>query len=166
MQISTRSYCYLLLWFGIIVMGVVLTPYFANDYRYFLVQGTSEFVSSLNDIAVSQYRHYFEWGGRTVAHTIAQLLLWWGKPMSGIVQGLCYVTLILFIYYNAYGLKPTLRVRFMPIFIISLLLLFQLRRYGEVVFNIVSSANYLYTTTIMLMFLLPYRFSMDRELKA
>ena len=166
MQISTRSYCYLLLWFGIIVMGVVLTPYFANDYRYFLVQGTSEFVSSLSDIALSQYRHYFEWGGRTVAHTIAQLLLWWGKPMSGIVQGLCYVTLILFIYYNSYGLKPTLRVRFMPIFIISLLLLLQLRRYGEVVFNIVSSANYLYTTTIMLMFLLPYRISMEREVKA
>ena len=163
MQISTRSYCYLLLWFGIIVMGVVLTPYFANDYRYFLVQGTGELVSSVSDIFVSQYRHYFEWGGRTVAHVIAQFLLWWGKPLSGIVQGLCYVLLILFIYYNAYGLKPTLRVRFVPIFIISLLLLLQLRRYGEVVFNIVSSANYLYTTTLVLIFLLPYRISMERE---
>ena len=163
MQISTRSYCYLLLWFGIIVMGVVLTPYFANDYRYFLVQGTGELVSSVSDIFVSQYRHYFEWGGRTVAHVIAQFLLWWGKPLSGIVQGLCYVLLILFIYYNAYGLKPTLRVRFVPIFIISLLLLLQLRRYGEVVFNIVSSANYLYTTMLVLIFLLPYRISMERE---
>ena len=153
MQISTRSYCYLLLWFGIIVMGVVLTPYFANDYRYFLVQGTGELVSSVSDIFVSQYRHYFEWGGRTVAHVIAQFLLWWGKPLSGIVQGLCYVLLILFI----------LRVRFVPIFIISLLLLLQLRRYGEVVFNIVSSANYLYTTTLVLIFLLPYRISMERE---
>ncbi len=166
MQISTRSYCYLLLWFGIIVMGVVLTPYFANDYRYFLVQGSDEFVASFSDLFISQYRHYFEWGGRTVAHVIAQLLLWWGKPLSGIIQGLCYVLLILFIYYNAYGLKPTLRLRFGPVFIISLLLLLQLRYYGEVVFNIVSASNYLYTTTLVLMFLLPYRISMEREVKA
>lgn len=165
MQISTRSYCYLLLWFGVIVMGVVLSPYFANDYRYFLVQGTGEFVSSVSDVFISQYRHYFEWGGRSVAHVIAQFLLWWGKPISGVVQGMCYILLILFIYYNAFGLKPTLRVRFCPIFIISLLLLLQLRRYGEVVFNIVSAANYLYTTTLVLMFLLPYRISMERELK-
>ena len=40
----------------------------------------------------------------------------------------------------------------------------QLRMYGEVVFNIVSSANYLYTTTLVLMFLLPYRISIARDL--
>lgn len=165
MKISTRSYCYLLFWFGLIALGSNLTPYFANDYRYFLVQGTQDFVSSFGDILVSQYRHYFEWGGRSVAHVIAQTLLWWGKPASAVAQALCYVTLILFIYYNAYGIKPTLRLRLMPIFIISLLLFMQLRAYGEVVFNIVSSANYLWTTTIVLIFLLPYRISMERDLE-
>lgn len=165
MQISTRSYCYLLFWFGLIALGSNLTPYFANDYRYFMVQGTNEFVASFSDILASQYRHYFEWGGRSVAHTIAQTLLWWGKPASGVAQALCYVTLILFIYYNAYGIRPTLRLRLMPIFIISLLLFMQLRAYGEVVFNIVSSANYMWTTTLVLMFLLPYRISMQRNVK-
>lgn len=165
MQISTRSYCYLLLWFGLIVLGSILTPYFSNDYRYFMVQGTDDMVGSFSDILVSQFLHYFEWGGRTVAHVIAQTLLWWGKPTSAVVQGLCYILLILFIYYNAYGIKPTLRLRFNAIFAISIMLFLQLRVFGEVVFNVVSSANYLYTTTIVLMFLLPYRISMERELE-
>lgn len=165
MQISTRSYCYLLFWFGLIALGSNLTPYFANDYRYFMVQGTHDYVASFSDILVSQYAHYFEWGGRSVAHTIAQTLLWWGKPISGVAQALCYVTLILFIYYNAYGIRPTLRLRLMPIFVISLLLFAQTRAYGEVVFNIVSSANYMWTTTIVLMFLLPYRISMAHQVQ-
>lgn len=164
MRISTRSYCYLLLWFGLIIICSELTPYFANDFRYMLVQGTHDFVASYQDIFVSQYQHYFEWGGRTVAHVIAQTLLFWGKPFSAVAQACCYVLLMLFIYYNAYGISPTLRLRFMPLFVISALLFMQLRVYGEVIFNIVSSANYLYTTTIVLMFLLPYRISMSREL--
>lgn len=165
MPISTRSYTYLLLWFAVIALISQLTPYFANDFRYMLVQGTNKFVGSFADIFVSQYQHYFEWGGRTVAHVIAHILLWWGKPASAVAQALCYVTCILFIYYNAYGIKPNLRPRFMPLFVISLLLFLQLRMYGEVVFNIVSSANYLWTTTFVLMFLLPYRISMSRDLK-
>ena len=164
MQISTRSYCYLLLWFGLIIICSELTPYFANDYRYMLVQGTHDFISSYQDIWQSQYQHYFAWGGRSVAHTIAQVLLFWGKPLSAVAQACCYVLLLLFIYYNAYGIKPTLRLRFMPLFVISALLFMQLRMYGEVVFNIVSSANYLYTTTLVLMFLLPYRISIARDL--
>lgn len=165
MKISLRSYCYLLLWFGLILLCSELMPYFANDYRYMLIQGTHELVGSYSDIVVSQYQHYFAWGGRTVAHVIAQILLYWGKPVSAVAQGFCYVVLILFIYYNAYGIKPTLRLRFMPIFVISALLFLQLRVFGEVVLNIVSSANYMYTTTIMLMFILPYRISFAREVQ-
>ena len=94
MQISTRSYCYLLLWFGLIIICSELTPYFANDYRYMLVQGTHDFISSYQDIWQSQYQHYFAWGGRSVAHTIAQVLLFWGKPLSAVAQACCYVLLL------------------------------------------------------------------------
>lgn len=166
MQFSPRSYCYLLLWFGIIAMISNLTPYFANDFRYMMIQGTQDPVTSFADIVLSQYRHYFEWGGRSVAHVIAQTLLWWGKPASAVAQALCYVTLVLFIYFNAFGIRPTLHLRAMPLFVITLFLFLQLRVYGEVVFNIVSSANYLWTTTLVLIFLLPYRISMAREITA
>lgn len=162
MSISTRSYCYLLLWFGFIVLCAHLTPYFANDYRYMLITGTQDLVSSVSDIFVSQYRHYFEWGGRTVAHVIAQYLLFIGKPASAVIQAICYLLLILFVYYNAYGVKPTLKLHLRPLIVITLLLFLQLRAYGEVVLNIVSSANYMYTLVLVLMFLLPYRISMWR----
>lgn len=165
MKISTRSYCYLLLWFGFIVICAQLTPYFANDYRYLLISGTQELVTSLSDIFVSQYHHYFEWGGRTVAHVIAQFLLFMGKPVSAVSQAVCYVLLILFVYYNAYGIQPTLKLRFKPLVLITILLFLQLRAFGEVVFNIVSSANYLYTLVLVLIFLLPYRISMSRTVE-
>lgn len=164
MKISTRCYCYLLLWFGFIACSAHLTPYFANDFRYLLITGTDQLVSSVSDIFVSQYRHYFEWGGRTVAHVIAQFLLYLGKPSAPVIQALCYVFLILLIYYNAFGIKPTLKLSLRPLVVITILLFLQLRAYGEVVFNVVSSANYLYTIVIVLAFLLPYRISMMRPL--
>ena len=164
MQVSIRSYIFLLLWFAFVALCTIAIPYFANDFRYMLIQGTHEVVGSLSDVLVSQYEHYFNWGGRSVAHTIAQLMLWWGKPIAAVSQAFCYVLLIAFIYFNAYGIAPTLRLRFMPIFIITVLLFTQMRGYGEVVFNVVSSANYLYTTTLVLMFILPYRISLEREL--
>lgn len=164
MGISTRSYCYLLLWFGFIALGAHLAPYFANDFRYMLITGTQDLVSSVSDIFVSQYRHYFDWGGRTVAHVIAQYLLYIGKPAAVVIQASCYILLILFVYYNAYGVKPTLKLRLRPLIAITILLFLQLRAYGEVVFNVVSSANYLYTLVLVLMFLLPYRISMVRPI--
>lgn len=164
MGISTRSYLFLLLWFGFIVLGAQLTPYFANDFRYMLIMGTQDHVSSLSDIFISQYRHYFEWGGRTVAHVIAQFLLFIGKPAAAVIQAVTYLLLILFIYFNAYGVRPTLKVHLPPLAVITVLLFLQLRAYGEVVFNVVSSANYLYTIVLVLMFLLPYRISMRQEL--
>lgn len=155
-----KSLTYLLIWFAFIFICAFLTPYFANDYRYLLIQGTDDLVTSFYDIVISQYRHYFEWGGRTVAHVIAQTLLWIGKIPQAFIQAVTYIILVLFIYYNGKGIKPTLKnLNTKTLFFITIILWLCLRYYGEVVFNVVSSANYLYTTTLILIFVLPYRLS-------
>lgn len=164
MSISTRSYCYLLLCFALTIIGAQLTLFFANEYHFMLITGTYDYIASYQDIIHSQYQNYLTGDGHIVANTIAQTLLFWDKPLSSIAQAFCYLILILFIYYNAYGIKPTLRMHFMPIFVISALLLIQLRVFGEVVFSIVGSSHYLFTTTLVLMFLLPYRISMKQDL--
>lgn len=164
MSISTRSYCYLLICFALIIIGAQLTLLFANEYHFMLITGTYDYITSYKDILHSQYQNYLTGDGHIVANTIAQILLFWDKPLSSIAQAFCYLTLILFIYYNAYGIKPTLRMHFMPIFVISALLFIQLRVFGEVVFSIVGSSHYLFTTTLVLIFLLPYRISMKQDL--
>lgn len=55
---------------------------FGDDYLYsFVWQGKPEFIpltnnaeriSSVHDLFVSQWSHYFTWSGRTVNHTLAQ----------------------------------------------------------------------------------------------
>ena len=158
------SYFYLIFWTFFIGVCAYLAPYFANDYRYMLVEGTNDIVGSVSDIFISQYRHYFDWGGRTVAHLFAQFLLYIGKPYNAVFTALCYLALILGIYYHAYGLKPTLKnLRLFPLFFITAFLWICMRNFGEVVFNIVSSCNYLVTVVIILYFLLPYRLSFCKE---
>ena len=163
----SKSYIWLLIWGLFIGSCAYLIPYFTNDYRYLMIQGTDDLVKSFSDIIVSQWRHYFEWGGRTPAHLIAQTLLYAGKKISALASACCYITLILFIYYHAYGIKPTLKgLKFLPLFFITMSLWLFLRIYGEVVFMLVSSCNYMFTTTIVLIFLLPYRLSIQKDKSA
>ena len=56
----------------------ILTPLLADDFSYsFNTDG--EKLSSFLDVLDYQVTHYFQWGGRTVAHTIAQVFLLFPK---------------------------------------------------------------------------------------
>ena len=72
---NLSSLAFLLLVFVLISLIAYLVPIFANDYRYMLIEGTNLRAQTISDVFLSQYRHYFEWGGRTVNHVIAMLLL-------------------------------------------------------------------------------------------
>lgn len=57
---------------------------------------SEEPLQSLRDIFVFQKWHYLNWGGRTVAHTILQLLFLMGRPSSAVCNALgcmilCYL---------------------------------------------------------------------------
>lgn len=159
-----KSPIYLLAWFVFIAACAYIIPYFSNDYRYMMIEGTQDLVSSFSDIVVSQYRHYFTWGGRTPPHVLAQLLLWGGKYVSAVGAGLCYLVLIYLIYVQAKGKRVNpFKLLILPVLFITVALWLCLRAYGEVIFMLVTSCNYLYTTTFILAFLLPYRFSINAD---
>lgn len=161
-----KSVFVLLLWFIFIASVAYIIPYYSNDYRYMFVEGTNDFVSCFSDVFVSQFRHYFSWGGRSVAHVIAQSLLYMGKAFSAVIQGLCYLILIYLIYVHALGkLVNPLKLRMLPVLFICAALWFFLRAYAEVVFMLVSSCNYMFTTTYVLIFLLPFRFDFSGSFK-
>ena len=163
---TNKSLLLLLVWFLFVTSVCYIIPYYSNDYRYMFIEGTDELIDSVKDVFVSQYTHYFTWGGRTPAHFIAQLLLLSGKLVSALAGGLCYILLVYLIYVHALGrLVNPLRLKFVPLLFIFASLWFFLRAYAEVVFMLVSSCNYMFTTVYVLIFMLPYRFSFSEGIK-
>lgn len=149
--------------FCLIFICSYLTPYFGNDFRYMLIQGTTDLVGSCSDILLSQWRHYFEWGGRTVNHLIAQWLLYIGKPLQSLITALAFCSVIYMISALGCGsLRPAAQKPSHIIFAFLMLWLC-LRSFGEVVINVVSSANYLFSTLIVMIFLLPFRQSLGEQ---
>ena len=60
-----KSHIYLLAWFVFITACAYIIPYFSNDYRYMMIEGTQDLVSSFSEIVETQNRHYFTCGVRT-----------------------------------------------------------------------------------------------------
>ncbi|MCQ2517419.1 MAG: DUF6056 family protein [Lachnospiraceae bacterium] len=54
-------------------------------------------VSSVKDIVESQVWHYFNWGGRTVAHVVLQFLLWSGEIGADIFNTIALSLLCVFL---------------------------------------------------------------------
>lgn len=161
---NLSSLAFLLLVFVLISLIAYLVPIFANDYRYMLIEGTNLRAQTISDVFLSQYRHYFEWGGRTVNHVIAMLLLLLDKLPRALIQGLAFVSLLVLMSIHATGsFKAKDFLKFTHLFLACALLWLCLRYFGEVIFSTVSSANYLYSTLILLLFLLPWRFYLANE---
>lgn len=131
----------------------LLTPILADDYSYSLSLDDSK-INSFMDIINYQWWHYFNWGGRTVAHTIAQVFLLFPKVIFSIVNPLIYICLVYLIYLHAKGNKES-----NPLFLllIHLGLWFLLPVFGQTCLWVVGSCNYLWTTVIILWFLWIYR---------
>lgn len=154
---NLKTPAYLLFWFVFVGIFAYLIPYFSNDFRYMMVEGTNDVVQSISDIFVSQYRHYFSWGGRTPPHVLAQFLLYKGKWAGALATALCYVGLIYLIYVQGFGKKVSVfNLKLSVIAFISLMIWMCLRAYGEVTYLLVSACNYLFTTTFIFALLLPY----------
>ena len=89
--------------FGIILLYMYFRNYFMplayDDYVYaFVWNGTDFFnemstrsrIASLNDIFISQWSHYFTWGGRVIAHSILQFFVWIGKDFFNIANTIAF----------------------------------------------------------------------------
>lgn len=144
-----------------------LTPMaFGDDYVYsFIWQGHSEYealtdeavkVSSLHDLLISQWSHYFTWSGRTISHIIAQFFLWMGKDVFNIFNALISILLIIEIYWCAN--KGVVTFDFKPdrlCWIFFVLWAFT-PGFSPVFFWLSGACNYLWTAVFLLGFLLPY----------
>lgn len=144
-----------------------LTPMgFGDDYLYsFVWQGKPEFIpltnnaeriSSVHDLFVSQWSHYFTWSGRTVNHTLAQFFLWMGKDFFNVFNAFITTLLILEIYWCINKGKITYYFQLNTIWGIFIALWAFTPGYVTVFLWLDGACNYLWTSVMLLGFMLPY----------
>lgn len=131
----------------------LLTPILADDYSYSLALDKTK-IDSFMDIFNYQVWHYFNWGGRTIAHTIAQIFLLSPKMIFNVMNSLIYTVLIYLIYLHVKGNKED---KPLYLLLIHLALWFLLPVFGQTCIWLVGSCNYLWTTVLILWFLWIYR---------
>ena len=144
-----------------------LTPMaFGDDYVYsFVWQGRSEYeplldpvkrISSFHDLKDSLWLHYFTWGGRTVSHFLTKFFLWMGKDVFNVSNTLIAVLLVFEIYWCANNGKITLDFKPGRLCWIFFALWAFTPGFSPVFFWLTGACCYLWTTALLLAFLLPY----------
>ena len=150
----------ILICFSIISLLNILTPIISDDFAYLYIYNEEGRISSLGDIIQSQINHYDLWGGRSVVHFIAQVLLMLPAYLADLLNSLVYMSYIFLIYYHIKGNKKSSISLFI---LINLAIWFLQPVFGDTILWITGSANYLWGTWLILLFLLPYRLYEGRE---
>ena len=116
----------------------------------------AQLVQNWGDILRSQWSHYLTWGGRTVAHTLAQFVLWQGKWLFDVLNSFAFVLLLLLMYWHSLGGIVTRRLRPSRVLFLFLCVWAFVPALPTVLFWVMGACNYLWTLDILLLFLLPY----------
>ena len=159
-----------LIFVGIFIFFYVfnyLTPLsFGDDYVYsFIWQGRPMYVplsenavrvSTWSDLFASQLSHYLTGNGRLISHSIAQFFLWIGKSVFNIINALVAVLLIAEIYWCSNKGKVSFHFKRELICWIFFALWVFSPGFSPVFFWLSGACNYLWTTALLLLFLLPY----------
>ena len=147
----------------------LLMPIIADDYSYaFIWDGDArgnlidgldpnrlERVESFGDILYSQWQHYFTWGGRTIAHIFVQFFVWQGKLLFDVVNTLVFGAFMLLLIKVGTGLN----LRDMnKTYLLFTLAAIHFCTPSPIITTIwlTGACNYLWMSTAILLFLLPY----------
>ncbi|MDU1891867.1 MAG: DUF6056 family protein [Dysgonomonas sp.] len=139
-----------------------LYPIHGEDWQYAFIWGTDNRVGSIADIIKSQYNHYMSWTGRVITHSIDQLLLMEGKFWINIFNSIAYISFV-FIIYHIINLHKQISAYLFCL--VALGLWFCLPNFTATTIWITYSANYLWGTSIVLLFIFPYyKYYTDRRM--
>lgn len=111
-----------------------------------------ERVQSFGDIFISQYSHYFTWGGRVVAHSIAQFFLWIGKPYFDVANTFVLVFLVIVIFKLA---DVSLKNIFAVVWAFTCILFFIPESVVTIIW-LTGACNYLWMSLLQLSFVWSY----------
>lgn len=147
--------------FSFVLFLNIKTPLIGDDFVYSFIYQTHDRLASMNDVFESQFLHYYKWGGRSVVHFVAQVLLLTNNSLLiDIVNSIGFIAFVMVVHYHITGkLRNSISV-----LIISFSLTWLLQPvFAETVLWITGSSNYLWGTLLILLFMLPYRLYKDKE---
>lgn len=142
-----NSYLLLLLTASVIWLLSSFTPLFSDDFNYYLIFGTQEPVTSIKDIFISQYNHYFMNNGRFVPHFFVQLfdgIL--GKEAFNVINALFFSAFLWLL--SSMKEMITVEKQILVFFIVILLL----PGFNNAILWLSGSCNYLWTAVFILFF--------------
>ena len=147
----------ILILLGIFLMMLILnmfTPLIADDYSYSF-KLNNERIVNLIDVFNYQLWHYFNWGGRVIAHAIAQTFLIFPKDVFNVFNSIVYTLVVYLIYLNVKGDNKKDK----PLFLLAIhfCLWFLQPVFGQTCLWLVGSCNYLWTMFFILLFLWFFR---------
>lgn len=146
-----------MLFFCMIYILNISSPLLPDDWGYSLIYNNDgqprERVHNLYDIFTSLYNHYWGWGGRIVVHFIDYVLLFIDIRIARLLNSLAYMGLFFIIYSIINKDKKPSALLF-----IFLNTIFWLVQFGFplIVFWMTGSANYIWGTLLLLLFIYPY----------
>ncbi len=150
----------LLVSFILIMILNLRTGYSSDDFKYHFFFDTignptadARQIGSLGDIIVSMYNHWHMWNGRMTVHALLMIILQGGELFFDIFNSLMYVLLGILIYKHSAPEKINI-----PLIIgIYLMMWFFLPQFGATCLWASGSANYLWSSILILTYMLPYR---------
>ncbi len=136
-------------------------PVMMDDEWYSTVLFADRPLTSFRDIVQAQIWHYHNWGGRTVAHTIAQLILLYLKEPVADLLNVFMIFLLAWLIDTAAGERSLAFMTLTVGFLHGLNANWKMSMYWQT-----GACNYLYTTVIILVFLWLYlRQACEKEQK-
>ncbi len=144
------------------------TPYTSDDYSYHffyestLPTETTRLLSGIGDIPASMANHYNIWGGRVVAHSIVQFFMLFDKWVFNLFNSIIFVVCGILIYFHIEkDFKKHSPLRLMVIYFA---MWFLIPQFGISVMWVSGACNYIWMATLILAFLLPYRYCLEKKL--
>ena len=157
----------------------LLAPIVADDYSYkFIWDGAGKGnlingidptrlqpVESFTDILISQWQHYFTWGGRTVAHLFVQFFVCHEKIFFDAANVLVFAGLVLLIFKIGTGL-PLRAMKKIYLLMILAGIYFCAPSLIITTIWLTGTCNYLWMCALELLFLLPFADAYRQKISA
>lgn len=132
-------------------------PLQADDFSYSFVFNGQKRVENISDIITSQLNHYKIWGGRTIVHIIAQFLLMIDLRISCLLNALAYAGLVyVMCKISIVSIKLKVYISILLLLFIHVLVWFAQPEFCTTVLWKTGSANYLWGSLLVILFMYPY----------
>ena len=142
-----------------------LIPFMMDDLWYSTLLFSPEPVSSLSGIIQAQAWHWHNWGGRSIAHGLLQLLLMSGENVSDVLNTLWLFLLSFTIVICSDTSVKALRNKFVSVVLTAGLITGFAANWKMSMFWQAGAANYLYITAFLLLYIFCYLREAEGEAK-